>query len=285
VPVDFPNPIWNPFGGSIQSCGLLIAAQHPALAKFPTVTHADWQWRDLLEPEARAFVLNDLPRDAAPIVEVIDQPLRTFRLGVVFEARVGSGVLLATSLELDPSVAGRQLRRSLLDYLASDRCQPALRLTADETKRLLTGNRFEFAAPTGARVMLEVEPSANAPAENATKWKAAYDRVVKREAGFDYDFGPQPPSVTWKKNGKPAWMSRSFTLRLRCPASFSGLVHLQFRSADSDKAVAVVQSGRDACYIGPHGGDGKWVALHVTPADVKDGAVELTVFKPAGGDS
>jgi hypothetical protein len=134
VPVDFPNPIWNPFGGSIQTCGLLINAQHPALAKFPTATHADWQWRDLLEPEARVFVLNDLPRDTAPIVEVIDQPLRAYRLGTIVEARIGSGVVLATSLDLDASVAGRQLRRSLLDYLASDRCQPALRLTTDETK-------------------------------------------------------------------------------------------------------------------------------------------------------
>jgi hypothetical protein len=140
--------------------------------------------------------------------------------------------------------------------------------------------------------MLEVEPSVNAPAEGANKWKPAHDRVVKREAGFNYDFPPNRfdpwknvPPVTWKKNGKPAWMSRQFTLRLRCPPNFTGTVHLQFRDADSGKAVAFVQSGRDACYVGPHGGDGKWVALRVTPADLNDGTLEITIGKPAGGDS
>ena len=293
VPVDFPNPIWNPFGGNIQTCGLLINAQHPALAKFPTATHADWQWRDLLEPEARAFVLNDLPL-VAPIAEVIDQPLRAYRLGVLIEASVGKGVVLATSLDLDHSVAGRQLRCSLLDYLASDRCQPTMHLAADEATRLLTGNRFLFAkaAPADASVVLDVEPSANAPAEGASKWKPAHDRVVKRENGFDYDFPPNRfdpwkhiPSVTWKKNGKPAWMSRQFTLRLRCPPDFTGTVYLQFRDVDSGKAVAAVQSGRDACYIGAHDGEGKWVVLSMAPADLKDGVLEITVGKPAGGDS
>lgn len=112
------------------------------------------------------------------------------------------------------------------------------------------------------------------------------------EAGFDYDFPPNHfdpwkhiPSVTWKKNGQPAWMLRHFTLRLRCPTNFTGAVHLQYRDTDSGKAVAAVESGRDACYIGPHDGDGKWVALRITPADLIDGAVEITVFKPAGGDS
>ena len=292
VPVDFPNPIWNPFGGSVQTCGLLINAQHPALAKFPTATHADWQWRDLLEPEARAFVLNDLPRDAEPIAELIDQPLRALRLGALIEARVGKGVVLATSLDLAASVSGRQLRASLSDYLASERCQPALRLTADEATRLLIGHRFQFAAPAGAPVVLDIEASVNAPAENESKWQPAYDRVVQSAAGFGYAFPPlrfdpwkHIPPVTWKKNGKPAWMARQFTLRLHCPTNFSGTVYLQFRDADSGKALAVVQSGGDACFIGPHSGDGKWVALRVTPADVKNGELEITVGKPAGGDT
>lgn len=293
VPVDFPNPIWNPFGGTSQSCGLLIAATHPALREFPTATHADWQWRDLLEPEARAFVLNDLPPAAAPIAGVIDQPLRAFRLGVLVEARVGDGFLLATSLDLDGSIPGRQLRRSLLAYLASDRCQPALALTADEALRLVAGNRFHLVnAPPATGALLDVAASANAPAEGSNKWKAAHDRIENRAAGFDYDFPPNRfdpwknvPSVTWTKNGKPAWMSGSFTLRLRCPANFTGTVYLQFRDADSGKAVAALQSGRDAYCIGAHGGDGQWVALRVAPADVKDGVIEITAFKPAGGDS
>jgi len=294
VPVDFPNPIWNPFGGSIQTCGLLINAAHPALAKFPTATHSDWQWRDLLEPEARAFVLNDLPHQAEPLVELIDQPLRALRLGALLEARVGKGALVATSLDVEASVAGRQLKDSLLDYLASERCRPALQLSAEQATRLLIGNRFQIVdkVPANGTCLLDVEASANLQTDEARTWKMANDKITTRAEGFAYDFPPSRfdpwksiPQVSWMKNGKPAWMARNFTLHLKTPSHFAGTVYLQFRDADSGKARAAVESGGDACYIGPHAGDGKWVSLRVTPADLKDGQIDVTVGKPAGGDT
>ena len=294
VPVDFPNPIWNPFGFGAKTCGLLIQAQHLAMAEFPTATHSDWQWRDLLEPEARAFVLNELPREAEPLVEIIDQPLRALRMGALIEAAIGKGVVVATTLDLDSSLSGRQLKRSLLDYLSSDRCNPALQLTAEQATRLLVGNRFQIAdqPPANTAVMLDVEASVNVKTENASAWKIANDRITKRTEGFAYDFPPSRfdpwkhiPQVSWMKSGKPAWMSRDFTLRLKCPANFSGAVYLQFHDADSGKALAAVQSGGDAYYLGSHGGDGKWVSLRVTPADLKDGELEIEVGKPAGGDA
>jgi len=57
------------------------------------------------------------------------------------EARVGNGIVLATTLDLDASVPGQQLRRSLLDYRAADRRQPSLCMNADEKARQLSGNR------------------------------------------------------------------------------------------------------------------------------------------------
>jgi beta-galactosidase len=295
VPTDFSNPVWNPWiGGGLTSCGLLVDSKHAALAKFPTQEHSDWQWRDLLEPEARAFVLNNLPRDAELIAETIDEPLRAFRLGVLWEAGVGRGVLLATSLDLDDRPVARQLRRSLLAYLASDNCRPTLQLNAEQVLRVVQGDRFRSVddVPAGARVMLDVEASVHAPANESSPWKAAHDQVGKQEPGFSHAFRPDPsdpwknvPRVSWNKNGHTAWMAGRFTLHLHCPADFTGTVYLQFRDADSGKAMAAVQSGRDAWYIGTHGGAGKWVALRVTPEDLKDGELEITAFKPAGGDT
>ena len=169
-----------------------------------------------------------------------------------------------------------------------------MRLAADEAARLLVGNRFQLVngPPAGATVVLDVEASANAPAEAASTWAPAHDRVRTQTTGFAYDFPPgrfdpwkKVPSVSWMKRDHPAWMARQFTLRLRCPPDFSGTVCLQFRDADSGQAVAAVQSGRDACYVGPHDGAGKWIALRVTPADLQEGALEITAGKPAGGDS
>ncbi len=295
MPTDFPCPVWNPWiPGNVTSCGLLIAAEHPALAEFPTQTHSDWQWRDLLEPEARALLLNDLPAGAPLIAETIDEPLRAFRLGVLWEASIDQGALLATSLSLDDQPAARQLRRSLLDYLASDRCRPALKLSAEQAVRVLEGDRIRFVdgVPTDAPVALDVAASVNAPPNACSPWKPAYDHILKQESGFGFAFRPNRsdpwknmPKVSWNNRDQGAWMSGRFTVYVQCPAGFNGTVYLQFRDVDSGKAVAAVQSGRDAWYVGPHGGAGKWVALRMAPEDLSDGELEITAFKPAGGDT
>jgi hypothetical protein len=299
VPTDFPNPAWNPWvdDDRMTSCGLLIDAQHPALAGFPTETHSDWQWRDLLEPEARTFVLNELPSDARPITATIDEPLRAFRLGVLFEARVGRGVLLATSLDLADNLeqrsVARQLRRSLLDYLSGAACQPAMTLDVSQALKLINGDRFHLGdgPPAGGKVVLDVLASVSAPTDTQNHWGKKYDRVVVQDPGFDYTLPPSPldpwhniPTVSWRKDGHPAWMSPRFTLRLQCPQDFHGKVYALFQDADSGKAVGAILSGNDACDVGSHSGDGKWVALKITPADIKDGGLDLTVFKYPGGD-
>jgi hypothetical protein len=116
------NPAWS------RMLGLWVDRAHPALAGFPTADHMDWQWSDLVKG-ARAFNLARLPAGLAPIVQPIDDWNRNYRLGAVFEAKVGGGRLLVSTFDLetrlDERPAARQLRRSLLDYMAGPRFRPA----------------------------------------------------------------------------------------------------------------------------------------------------------------
>ncbi len=115
------NPAWT------RMLGLWIDKTHPALASFPTDSHYDWQWMELVRG-ARSMNLDKLPKDLQPIVQPIDDWNRNYKLGLVFETKVGNGKLLvatpdlANSLEKRP--VARQLRRSLLDYMASGRFEP-----------------------------------------------------------------------------------------------------------------------------------------------------------------
>jgi hypothetical protein len=88
----------------------------------------DWQWSDLVAG-ARAFNLERLPVGLRPVVQPIDDWNRNYRLGAVFEAKVGAGRLMVSTLDLDNRLddrpAARQLRRSLLDYMAGPRFAPA----------------------------------------------------------------------------------------------------------------------------------------------------------------
>ena len=103
--------------------GLLIDAGHPALADFPSDTHSDWQWWDLVTG-SRALVLDGTPAAYRPIVQGIDNVERNHKLGYLFEARVGPGTLLACSLDLlhkQTSPVARQMLASLLRHARSGR--------------------------------------------------------------------------------------------------------------------------------------------------------------------
>ena len=106
--------------------GLLIDAKHPALARFPTDTHSDWQWWDLVEG-SRALVLDNTPTSFRPIVQVIDNCERNQKLGCLFEANVAKGKLLVCTFDLlhkQNSPVARQMLNSLLQYAQSSSSYP-----------------------------------------------------------------------------------------------------------------------------------------------------------------
>ena len=150
--------------------GILCQEDHPALSQFPTSYHSDWQWADILgrysaaqsfrtagAPEeycddmerqwgdarnrSKAIVLNDAPEGYRPIVQAIDNYKRNYRLGVIFETKVGKGSLLVCALDLDTDIedrpAARCLRQSLLDYVSGDSFKPEYELDPVMLKTVL----------------------------------------------------------------------------------------------------------------------------------------------------
>ncbi len=136
---------WNALMGPTWSrmLGLWCDTNSPALAKFPTESHCDWQWTELVR-NARAINLDHLSRELKPIVSAIDDWNRNYKLGVVFEAKVGTGKLLVCSLDLNSqaSPVARQLKRSLLDYMAGSRFTPQVALGTEAIPSLLFDNRI-----------------------------------------------------------------------------------------------------------------------------------------------
>jgi hypothetical protein len=132
LPVFWSNGFFNNQPGTM---GVLCDPAHPALAEFPTASHADWQYWELLEG-SHAFILDQTPLGFRPIVQVIDDFHRNHKLGAVVEAAAGKGSLLAVSFDLitdlDHRPVARQLLRSLLDYAAGDKFHPRQSLTVPE---------------------------------------------------------------------------------------------------------------------------------------------------------
>lgn len=113
------RPPNNPAPRFDAMLGLHCDAGHPALAAFPTEDHCDWQWTRIVHG-VRSVNLTHAPRTLRPIVSAIDDWNRNWRLGVIFECRVGKGRLIVCAIPLDHSdPVTRQLRASLLAYAAA----------------------------------------------------------------------------------------------------------------------------------------------------------------------
>jgi hypothetical protein len=124
---------------SAGTLGLLMDPKHPALARFPTEYHTNWQWWHLIK-NSRAVALDGVPAGYRPIVQVIDNVSRNYKLGMIFEFRVGKGKLLvctADLLKLKERPEAMQLLASLLAYAGSAEFQPATTIDLTALRRIM----------------------------------------------------------------------------------------------------------------------------------------------------
>ena len=128
--------------------GLLCDPKHPALAAFPTDPHCDWQWTSIVH-DVPSINLTSSPRELKPIVSAIDDWNRGWRLGVIFECRVGKGSLLVSAIPLenqDPVTV--QLRKSLISYASGPSFKPSTTLTSAQADKLFHIVKTEASKPT-----------------------------------------------------------------------------------------------------------------------------------------
>jgi hypothetical protein len=145
----FQNEFWSPMFAQAArrreivlppgTLGLLCDPDHPAFAHFPTESHSNWQWWQIVK-NSSPLILDQTPDDYHPIGQMIDNFERNHKLGILMETKVGNGSMLISTINL-PALQkhpeGRQLMYSLLQYVASDEFAPVHRLDPDLLKILI----------------------------------------------------------------------------------------------------------------------------------------------------
>lgn len=143
------RPPQNPRPKFDAMLGLVCDTNHPALVEFPTEKNCDWQWTPLVNG-VRSVNLSSAPKSLRPIVSAIDDWNRNWRLGVIFECNVGPGKLLVSAINLNNERGGvelQQLRRSLLDYMGSEKFHPAASVTPETIRGLWVRNENSSTEP------------------------------------------------------------------------------------------------------------------------------------------
>ncbi|VGO14179.1 Beta-galactosidase [Pontiella desulfatans] len=141
----FLAPFWSPVhwwtreGRGNVSMSILCDPEHPALSQFPTDEHTNWQWCDLLDTSS-SFILDDLPNDIRPIIQVVDNFSRNHKLANLLEVKVGEGKLLICGMDLQSDLekrpVARQMRISLLEYMSGSDFSPEKELTVSQLQSL-----------------------------------------------------------------------------------------------------------------------------------------------------
>lgn len=132
--------------------GLLIDDSHPAFNFFPTDNHSDWQWYPIVA-NSRPLIIDRLPKDFDPVVEVIDNTERNFRLSLLLECNVGKGKLMILSSDIEKAIEypeGKWFLESLKAYMAGKDFKPKFTLTPEQLVNLLT-------KPSNSRLIKELK--------------------------------------------------------------------------------------------------------------------------------
>jgi len=283
VPGSFTPVFWSPvwFKGGAGTMSILCQPKHPALAKFPTEMHTNWQWYDLLR-RSRTMILDETPANFRPIVQMIDNFSRNHKLGSLFEARVGNGRLLVCSIDLhsdmDQRPEARQLLRSLLSYAASEEFRPGQELGGAFLDKLFGGSAMtKMMEEPGAteNAVLRVKAAGNVTELSKSEpWKKEADQVLASQEGFGYSVR----GGTWKDNVGSTWHSQDdLAVTITCPKGFTGKLYAHFHDWNNLNRVAeVFFQARNIGTLDSYAGAGVWLAFPVTAADSEKGKLVLS---------
>lgn len=143
VGLGFSSIFWNTAWTDRQlphTLGILCDPQHPLFGEFPTEAYSNCQWWYVMS-HSGAMILDKLPADVRPLVQVIDDWVTNRRLGLLFEASLGRGKLMVCSIDLDSGLDAdpvrRQLRHCLLKYMGSEQFAPVPTVTAEQVRALI----------------------------------------------------------------------------------------------------------------------------------------------------
>ena len=241
VALGFSSIFWNTAWTHRQpphTLGILCDPKHAALAEFPTEYHSNWQWWYLVT-RAGTMILDDLPAELRPLVQVVDDWVTNRKLALAFEAKVRKGKLLVCSMDLqsdlEKNLVARQMRHSLLRYMAQAQFNPAVELTVEQVRSLM-------AAPAAAR-----------------KWSAKADsEAPDYDAAKAVDGNPETIWHTaWEPAPKP--MPHELVIDLGKEAALAGITYLPRQDmANGRIADFEVYVGNDLKAFGAAVAKGKW---------------------------
>ena len=300
----FKPPFWSVgmFGprGSMVS-GAVIQDQHPALALFPTKDVMDWQWqplcsdaRDYIEKpsnayrdstggnDAHGFDLKGFPADYRPIVQPVCDFHFPKKIGTVFEVstRTGGKLLISGYNLLADQVSARQLKRSLLAYMATDRFAPSHPVDEEWLAKTFRDPDAPVVMPAGfENALLYIKAGGRHSTGNGNvNWSAKEDSIAPPDAPV---YTVKGASV-WADDQGRVWAGFKIHIEITVKAAVSGVLKVKFVDWNRNGRRGLVRSDNEQTEtLGAHE-NGQWVSFQIRREDCLDGKIVIEAESTAG---
>ncbi|MGF2411607.1 exo-beta-1,4-galactosidase [Ferruginibacter sp.] len=116
-----------------HTLGILVNEKAPVFNMFPTGFHSDIQWWEIVN-KTQVMHLEDFSKDFKPLIRPIDTWFMNRRLALLFEAKLGNGKIMVTSIDLLGNLknkpAAAQLLYSIKKYMMSNSFDPSVKIDA-----------------------------------------------------------------------------------------------------------------------------------------------------------
>ena len=291
VPTHWYPVAWNTslFAAQPTTIGIHLDPTHPLFAQFPTADHCDTQWEKLLDGGAAGI---DLTGTALrPLVWLIDDFHTAYqrKLGAVFEAKVGKGRLLVSTLNLVPEnhqwPEVRQFLASLYAYAGSQSFVPSQTSTIAELDSLLAARAVAPGSdqpPKGLESAVLHVAAASLANPGNSKPDRTLDQVKRHTAGFDYNV---TSDIAWKDERCSAWVGwASIILKVTVPEKFKGRLAVHFTDWNHQSRDGhLFFNGQDQSLIGPHEA-GRWLVFKLDEQESKTREYTLKTDRISGAN-
>ncbi|UFH55873.1 glycoside hydrolase family 2 protein [Spirosoma sp. KNUC1025] len=144
VKIGFSSVFWNTSwtkGQAPHTLGLVCNPAHSLFASFPTESHSNFQWQDIVS-HSQAVILDGFSTSLRPLIQPIDTWFENRRLALAFEGKVGKGKLIVCTVDLENELTkrpvARQLKYSLLRYMNSSKFNPNQELELAKVQSLFS---------------------------------------------------------------------------------------------------------------------------------------------------
>ncbi len=280
---------WFP-GQRAISLGMVVDQASPAFATFPTEDWQDWQWYHLVN-SAKTFKLNGMSERFKPLAMPVIDFHKPALAGMIFEVACGKGKVLVSGVDLSVNrPEARQLRRSLMDYVASPAFNPTETVTEQWFAETLMPPKREVPPRPGAykTATAYIECAAFREAQSGdVPWKKRLDRAELTSGSYEL-FGAN--LRTWADQKGKYWVADSLTVVFKGATNIRGKLLVRFRDPDSGgkrTAEGSFDGARTftipAHGVSPENPEGAyWLELPVDMEDFLDGELRLDIRRTGG---